>query len=309
MKNTMKNTCLRLTLLTLFFYLPVFAQTAPPTTAALPKDAVKPDAKNEWKKDMIGGVSFTQSGFSNWVEGGTNSLALIGNVAGKFDHLSPNLKRSHNLQLSYGQIKQGDLEFRKATDVIYYLFQATRENGKKWKPTAAADFRTQFSQTFDYKVATKPVISALFAPAYFTQTIGFAYEPHAHFSQTIGIGAKQTVVRVANLRPAFGLKADQNLRFEAGATTLTKINREVAKNVTLKSQLGTFWSLAKPVGNYKDGKAKKWGPDVRWDNLIQMKVNDYLNVNFELSTLFDTDQSAKLQMRELLGVGLSYKFY
>jgi hypothetical protein len=257
---------------------------------------------------MSGGVSFNQSSFNNWAEGGVNALAVTANLSGKYDHLTPKLKRAHSFQFSYGQIKQDKLDFRKAADVIYYLFQATVENGHKWKPAFAADFRTQFAPSYNYKLTTEPKISDFFAPAYFTQTLGMAYEPNPRFSQTLGFGSKETVVRIDNLRTAFGLKADQQVRAEAGLTTLTKVNRDVAKNVNWKSQLSTFWSTAKPNGKYADGTDKKKGIDARWDNLVGMKVNDYMNVNFEFSTLYDADISAKMQLREVLAVGLSYKF-
>lgn len=270
------------------------------------------DAKpqNEWKKDLAGGMNFTQSSFNNWAEGGINTMSLAASLTGKFDHVQGKLKRTHALELAYGQVKSGDLAFRKAVDRIYYQFQLFYENGKKFKPTAVADFRTQFADGFDYTKYDKGAVkepelkSGFFAPAYFTQTVGYAYDPNPRFSQTLGIGAKETLVNIEALRTAYGVEATKSSRVEAGLTAITKYNRNLMENINWKSQLNVFMSLKAP-----SKPEAEWAPVTRWDNILSMKVNKFINVNFELSTLYDTNISNDLQLRELLAVGFLYKFY
>jgi hypothetical protein len=49
--------------------------------------------------------------------------------------------------------------------------------------------------------------------------------------------------------------------------------------------------------------------DVRWDNLLVAKINDYFNVNFNLLLVYDVDQSLKTQIKEALQLGISYRLF
>lgn len=278
---------------------------APPVLWA--QEAPKTDVKTEtWKKDMGTALSITQSGYNNWQAGGVNTLSATASLAGKFDHIKGKVNRSHTFNLTYGQFKQGDLSLRKATDVIAYLFKLDWETGKKFKPTAVLDFKTQFAPTYKYDDAkgTKTLVSDLFAPADIIESIGYSYDPSPVFSQSVGIGFKQRVVRDEGLRTAWGLKADENIRSEAGLNFLTKFNKNLATNVNYKSQLSLFMSFRQP-----SKPEAEWAPLTRWDNLIAMKVNKLISVNFEANLVHDTNVNKKVQFREVLAVGFSYKFY
>jgi hypothetical protein len=63
--------------------------------------------------------------------------------------------------------------------------------------------------------------------------------------------------------------------------------------VFIKSSLGIFGAFT-DIGS----------PDVNWSNLVTMKVNSWLNVNFELITLYDRDVTSDVQVREVLSVGV-----
>ena len=49
--------------------------------------------------------------------------------------------------------------------------------------------------------------------------------------------------------------------------------------------------------------------DVRWDNIITAKVNDYINVNFSVTVLHEISQTRKTQLRESLQLGLTYSLF
>lgn len=256
-----------------------------------------------WKNELKGGLSLTQSQYSNWSEGGINTIAAAANLNGKFEFKGEQSSRSHTLKLAFGQVKQDTLDFRKASDVIYYMFQAAWNVGSAFKPTLLVDARSQFAPAYNYKKPSEPMISDFLAPGYFTQTAGVSYEPNSWFKTLVGVSAKQTVVRVEELRESFGVSFDETYRMEAGLNSITQVDRNIAENVNWKSQLGIFVSLMSP-----EDVLKGWGPDVRWDNVIAMKVNSFLNVNLEFSTLYDTDITKQLQVREVLSLGFVYNF-
>ena len=49
--------------------------------------------------------------------------------------------------------------------------------------------------------------------------------------------------------------------------------------------------------------------DVRWDNIISAKVNDYINVNFAVTVIHEISQTRKTQLREALQLGFSYSLF
>ncbi len=49
---------------------------------------------------------------------------------------------------------------------------------------------------------------------------------------------------------------------------------------------------------------KYW--DVRWDNLINAKVNDYVNVNFNFLVVYERKQTLRTQVKEALQLGIIY---
>ncbi len=91
---------------------------------------------------------------------------------------------------------------------------------------------------------------------------------------------------------------------ELGGLFKAALNTEIIKNVGLLSELGLFT-------NYLD---RPENVDVNWKVTINMKINDYLSARLNTELLYDADivdpvdNVAKVQFKELLGIGLNFKF-
>jgi hypothetical protein len=57
--------------------------------------------------------------------------------------------------------------------------------------------------------------------------------------------------------------------------------------------------------NYKN---KPGNIDIFWTNILALKVNKYLSANIALDFLYDDNAIARMQIRQLLGIGFSAKF-
>lgn len=258
-----------------------------------------------WRTEATGQLAATQAGFQNWQGGGINTLAFSTGVKGKAKRGSERVEQVYQARLSFGLVKQDTLDFRKAEDLI--LLAATYQykgDGffQRFRPTVAADLRTQFAEGFNYDENPfegedeVPVqVSAFFAPATLTQSLGLTYQPADWITQRVGLGAKETVVRIERLRPLYGVDLDQTVRLEAGLEAFTEVDKEIFDNVVYQSKLGLFAAF-----NQVDQ------PDALWENLITMKVNDWLNVSFEAVTLYDRDISKDVQIKEVLSLGVSF---
>ena len=263
------------------------------------------DSAAAWMTEATGQLSFAQASFRNWQEGGVNTLALSSGINGKASRTSKRWQQTHEVRLAFGFVKQDTLDFRKAEDLIQFLSAFQYQGAgffERFHPTFAASLRTQFAEGFNYNKdplgqdrALPAKVSAFFAPATLTQSVGLTYQPLEWLTQRVGFATKETVVTIERFRELYGVDPEDAVRFEVGLESFTEINKEVFENVLYKSKLSLFASFNKP---------KK--PAVLWENLITMKVNRWLNVSFEFVTFYDTDITSDVQLKEVLSLGVSF---
>ncbi len=266
------------------------------TSTARAQDAVVDTTG--WRNSLIASLAGSQASYSNWSEGGINSLAFTSGILGEQMKHTEHWLRKRKLRFAFGLLKQDTLDVRKADDLIHLESSAQYQGERIWKtlnPILAFSFRSQFAEGFDYGTSPQTRVSAFLAPATATQTIGLAYQPVPWFSQRFGLAAKETIVAIEELREAYGNDLDETLRLEGGFDLYSQLDREVVKNVVLKSSLGFFF-----------GFSQLDQPDIRWENLVSMKVNSWLSVNFEFVTFYDLDISDKAQLKQVLSTGVSF---
>lgn len=280
-------------LLTVLTSVSAFAQDAPP---------------ENWTKELTGKISATQAGFDNWAEGGINSLAFSSGIDGKAENVHGAWTTILEFRAGFGFIKQDTTAFRKAEDLIS-LKGAFKYQGEgffaTFRPTVAASARSQFYEGFNFDknpfagdTRTPPVkVSDALAPATLMESLGLTYAPTEWFTQRLGVSAKQTIVKIERLRPLYSMRLDQSVRSEVGLEAVSELNKEIFENVHYKSTLGLFAAF-----NNADM------PDILWENLVTMKVNSWLAMNFEWVTLMDKDRSASLQFKEVFSIGVTYRF-
>ncbi len=280
-----------------FTALAIVVATAAPASAQ-DADAPPPPPPKGWQPSAAAKLAGSQVGFSNWQGGGINSLSVSAGLEVEAKKQTTRFRQKLTGRFGLGGVKQDTLDLRKAEDVLQAGYSLRYKGDgflSRWNPTFAAELRTQFLEGFDYAVQPEVKVSDFFAPAYVTQALGLTYGIDDWFSQRFGFGAKETIVRIEELREMYGLGADKSVRFEAGLESHTELSRNIAKNVNYKSTLSLFAAFNNPDK-----------PDAIWENLITMKVNDWLQTNFELVLLFDDDVSSKVQLKEVLSVGVTF---
>ena len=275
---------------------PVFAQEA---------DTLSAD--DGWRTSLAATLAGNQAAFSNWQEAGVNALAATAAIDGKFDRVVGRVFVRQTLRLAYGVLQQDTLSVRKAVDVARYEFAAEATSEATLRPAFQFVARTQFAPGYDYSpdaddypslvvVPGEPLqVSAPLAPLVLRQSLGAAYRPATGVVARAGLGMKETIVTIARFRPVVGNAPDQVARVEAGLDAAVSVDRPVMENVTLKSSLTAFASLS----GFNDA------PDLVFDNMLLLKVNDLLNVRLVAEAVYDADVSEDVQLREVLSVGLT----
>ncbi|GAB4316519.1 MAG: DUF3078 domain-containing protein [Bacteroidales bacterium] len=278
-----------------------------------------------WKVNGDVSLMFSQTSFSNWAAGGENSLNLTGFFNLYAGYEKGKSKWENLLALAYGQTKTGDLEFRKNEDKIDFLSTYGLKASEKWLYSANFSFKSQFAEGYDYHdgdTLGKEKISNLLAPAYITLGLGMEYRPAEYMSLYMSpLTARWIVVNDQELADAgsFGvdpaeydntgmkIKDGQTLRQEFGANVRFIFSKEILKNVAFSTKLELY-------SNYLENPENI---DVNWDNTLDLKVNEFINAKFGFQLVYDdntnvTDKDGnygpRVQTKQLLSVGLTYKF-
>lgn len=292
----------------------VRAQAAASAGAANAEQSVPDSLLGTWQYDAQARLNFSQAAYKDWEEGGgTGSLAFTAGLGGQASKRTERWIQDHEIRLALGLIDQEGREVRKAEDQIY-LNTSLRYDGdgffQVFNPTIAADLRTQFAKGFDYdsnpfegevsdtrtELETPVQNSAFFAPAFLTESIGLTYEPVDYFTVRLGAASKQTVVREPDFRVLYGVDPDNSTRIEAGAELAAALDKKLTENIRYRSQLNVFASF-----NQTEDP-----PDARWNNTVNLKVNDWLSTDLQFVALFDKDITNTIQLKETISVGVSF---
>jgi hypothetical protein len=284
-------------LMLLFISLAGFSQTT------APKDTAHRDTA--WKIHGQNTFLLSQSSFSNWAAGGVNSFAANVVLDYDFDYKKGFWSWDNKVILGYGLSDQTGLGWRKNDDRIILNSLLGYKAAKYWLYTFYANFQTQFSNGYAYNGANqRTLISALFAPAYLTFGPGFAYKRSDNFRINISpLASRITIVQNDSLAAAgaFGVTPGENHLFEFGASLDAYYKINIAKNIAFENILKLFSNyLSEPQNIYADYTAN-----------IFMKVNKLVTVNAGVELISDpkaTTYHEALQVRQIFGAGLTYKF-
>lgn len=264
----------------------------------------------EWKLSGVTGINISQTALSNWSAGGENSMAGNVYLNGGLLRKSGNWLWQNTLVLEYGLSNTKSNGTQKTNDNINFATQLGYTSNNIWFYTAMGDFKTQFYKGYKYPDKTN-YISNFMAPAYSNVSLGIEYRPKANYSLYISpVAGKMTFVEDDYLSDlgSFGLEPGDRFRAEFGAYFKARAQQTVMENVNLVTTLDLFTPYDKQFGNI----------DVNWDVLVSMKINKYLSATLNTTLKYDNDvkttnsegesRGAKIQFKEVLGVGIAYNF-
>lgn len=265
-----------------------------------------------WTTGGLVSLSFSQTSLTNWSGGGDNAIS-----ANAMLNLFAKYKKGKNewdntLVAEYGLLQQGDNGVRKSIDKFEFTSKYGRKNGGFWYYSTLMEFKTQFAKGYNYANdgGNDVKVSNVFAPAYIVLSLGMDYKPNKYFSAYLSpLTGKTTIVNDTRLSDAgmYGVDPGEHLNFEFGLFTKFSFNKDICENVNLKTVLDFFTAYDSSFGNV----------DVNWDLMLNMKINTFLTATISTSLKYDDDvdyidqginKGPKIQFKELIGIGLSYKF-
>ena len=287
-----------------------------------------PDSTSYWTKENVVGLDISQITFVNWNAGGNNSIS--GLLKGKFtrNYVKNNVRWNNELIARYGINKQEQQDVRKTDDQfqINSTFGYKKDSISNWYYAGKFNFNTQFANGYAYP-NTDLAISKPFAPAYTFLGVGSEYS-RKDLNLTLYLSPltqKTTLVfdqRLAN-QGAFGvekavydefgnlIREGKNIRNETGILITNQWKTEVYKNINFEHRVSLYTDYINNFGNI----------DVDWQLQLDMTVNQYVKANIGTHLVYDDDikskeeengvqvtKGPKVQLKQLLGVGLTYSF-
>ena len=267
----------------------------------------KEEGSAVWQAGALNSLNFSQLSLSNWAAGGQGSIALNAYTDWSLKMSKGRHRWENRLQAAYGFVHAFGELYKKSDDKLIFDSKWGFKAYDKLFLSAAFNFTSQMTQGFDYS-GTPVKISSFISPGYFSLGLGIDYKPNDFLSVGASpLTSKLVVVTDPFLRPRYGNRSDEEVRVELGAQVKLDLKKEVFKNVVISTDLTLFSNYLRSPSNIK----------VLWNLFVDMKVNKYLSTNFRVNMIYDdeitiTDRNgnsgARLQIKEVLGIGLTYSF-
>ena len=267
-----------------------------------------------WTQSLVGGLSFTQTDFENYAQGGESSLTWTA--------LATYLARQHTerrdwkteMEAQFGQTRLGDGDLRKAVDRIKLTSVHTWTLGEFVDPYLSVDAQTQFAKGYNYPDADTEVEVSRFAnPLYFNQAFGVGKQIAPGLRTRLGGALHEVFVTdeafaaVVDAEHGIELRYTddpttdklEKTRLDTGLESVTEYEQSFREDhLQVKSQLKLFSQFDDPATM-----------DVFWNTKFTANVFSFLNVILETELIYDEDIVKRTQFKEVLSIGLTHRFF
>lgn len=261
---------------------------------------------------IIGGdghAGFSQTYLSNWEKGGQSAVSSLLVLKGfaNYSRADKLVKWENSGELRNGWVYQGGdkSELQKNDDKLELTSRFGVSAYKKWYYSTEFNFNTQLFRGYKYPKNDASVpYSGFLAPARTFFKIGMEYKPTKEFSMLLSpLTVKNVLVRDTSLidQTKFGIDADKKSFWEPGLNADFYFKKTFNENIVFETKYKMFV-------NYKDPLGKQ---DINWENIVNMKLNEFINMRFLLHLIYDDNvkpgEKTKVQVKEFFSIGFAYK--
>ncbi|GLB53460.1 hypothetical protein NBRC110019_25010 [Neptunitalea chrysea] len=292
------------------------------------KEKVIPEAS--WIKSNKISVNLNEVAFSNWNAGGENSISAItkGTFSRKYEDRY--LQWSNEMVLKYGLNLQEGQGIRKTDDgmSLNSTFGYRKDSLSYWFYSAKLTFNSQFSNGYNYPDKDNP-ISRFMAPGYLFVGLGMEYsDTPEKLTVYISPGTfKATFVLDQDLanNGSFGVTG---ARYDSSGNIIEEGKKYFGEfgilvSGTWKKKLYDNMAMNNSISFYTDYINSFGNIDIDWEMSVDLTVNKFVKANIGTHIKYDDDvkfvsaedengndasYGARMQLKQLLGVGLSYSF-
>ncbi|CAM1359611.1 DUF3078 domain-containing protein [Tenacibaculum xiamenense] len=259
------------------------------------KDSVPKSWKVEGKMAFV----LNQSSFSNWIAGGSNTVA--GNLAVDYDfnYKKKKWRWDNKITSVYGLSYIDGQGVRKTDDRFEYNSLLGLKSGKYWFFSFISNFKTQYTRGYDYKKTPFEPISDFLAPAYWSFGPGMLWKKSDSARVNIAPASARLTFVTDEFSGKYGVDEGRNTAVGLGFNLSGYFKFSVMKNVAMENILAM----------YSDYLDKPQNVDIDYQMRFFIKINKYLSTNLGFHTIIDDNASSKVQFKQMFGLGLNYIFH
>ncbi|MFV0238079.1 MAG: DUF3078 domain-containing protein [Flavobacteriales bacterium] len=264
------------------------------------EEKTKTDTLHNWKIDLNNTLLFNQLMVDNWTAGGVNSYSGTARIDYDFYYSKKRHRWDNRITAGYGlKNEEGDIHgARKTEDIIDLTLSYRYQLKNKWYLGSSINGRSQFSRGYEFEEAHKTKISNFLSPGYITIGAGLDYIVKDKLELSLHpLSSRTTLVLDEELRSRFNMN-DNAYQISVGMFLGGRHRFSIVKNVKIDQIFGV----------YSEYSNKPFNLDLAYRILIDMKINNFMSTKLTFEMLYNEDQIKRVQLKETLGVGFTYKF-
>jgi len=281
----------------------------------------KEAAKGPWTKVTNMSLLFNQAAFNNqWQGGGTSNYAANFGLIHDANYSKDKLTWDNRIVIDYGIANQKDQEFTRKTNDRFELSSLVGKQIKEtpWYYSFFLNARTQLTNGYDFGEnddgnVFRSETTKILSPGYFQAGLGILWKKSDNLklniapatarlilvnSQFTDVGQSQSAIDAFNQIGYFGVKANETSRFEFGAAIGGYGKFTLSKNIVMENVLNLYSNYLEDLKNV----------DIDYTISLVMSVNKWITANIAFQAIYDDNAVKGFQIREAIGVGLTYGF-
>jgi hypothetical protein len=269
---------------------------------------VRREQMGPWQHKAAALLQFSQNYVSpNWYQGGNSNLAILGIVTGSMNYDDKKcIQWENNVEwhIGFNSIAGDSLRSLSTNDDVFKINSKLGvKAGGNWFYSGNVDFSTQFFNSYNGINSTVMVTSFL-TPVRLNVGLGMDYKYKKIFSIMFSpVAYKYIYVNDSrNVDPnLFGVQTGEKVLSEIGSSFNSTFSYAFSKEIQVDSKLNFYT-------NYQS-------VEVDWEVVCNMVINRFMSTRISFNPRYDTSvilppgEIARMQMKQLLSVGFSHRFY
>ena len=279
--------------------------------------------KQFWKTHADASFALNQTGMTNWVSGGENTIAVTTELVGNADYENKlkNVISNNFVRLKYGLLTSQEYGFRKNIDLLETSSKVNTKAFGKFDFSGYLLIKTTIAKGYKYP-NDSVAVSKFMNPGTFTIGIGLDYKPNKNLSINFSpFSYKVTFVTdTLNIdQTLYGLNADKKSKHEPGVSLQVNHLWDMTKQIKVVNKLQLFT-------NYID---KPQNVDIDWEMTLTAKLNWFTDFKLNTHLIFDDNtksleydkndnpvlwpdgtqkKNSRVQFKEIIGFSFVFMF-
>ena len=281
----------------------------------------KEEVKSPWTKVSTVSLLFNQAAFNDkWQAGGTSNYAANFGLTHEANYKKNTITWDNRMVIDFGIANQKDQAFTRKTNDRFELNSVVGKkiNQSLWYYSFFINIRTQLANGYVFAQnqdggTTRTLTTKMLSPGYFQAGPGLLWEKDENLKINIApltgrlilvdsrftkVGANQSDIDAFNQVRYFGVNANETSRFEFGGAIGAYGKFTLLENVVLENVLNLYSNYLEDMQNV----------DLDYTANLVMSINKWMTANVTFQAIYDDNAVKGFQIREALGVGLTYGF-